>query len=62
MSTIMHTLIGLVAGYVFGIVVAAVVAFAFGMEDAARIIAIAFGVLGALTGPAVARRLDESPR
>jgi hypothetical protein len=62
MNTIMNVLMGLIAGYVIGILVAAVFAFVFGMDDAARFIAIAFGLLGAMSGPSLSARLRDQVR
>lgn len=60
MTTLMYALMGLIVGYVVGIVIAAVFAFVLNLDDAARFIAIGCGLLGALAGPAVAKRLGES--
>ncbi len=60
MTTLMYALMGLIVGYVVGIVLAAFFAFVLDMEGAARFIAIGSGLLGALAGPAVAKRFGES--
>lgn len=62
MNTLMYALMGLIVGYVIGIALAAVFAFVLDLGGAARFIAIGSGLLGALAGPAVAKRLGESSR
>lgn len=60
MNTLIYALMGLILGYVVGIVIATVVAFVLDLEGAGRFIAIGSGLLGALAGPVVAKRLGES--
>lgn len=62
MTTLMSVLMGLIVGYVIGIVVAAFVAFVLDLDDVARFVAIAFGVLGAVAGPRLFGRLLDQPR
>jgi hypothetical protein len=57
MNLVITALMGLVLGYLVGIALAAIAAFVFGFEDAARFIAIGCGVLGAATGPRLFGRL-----
>lgn len=58
MNVIVRILIGLVAGYLVGIGLAAFTAFVLDYEDAARFIAIGCGLLGAVLGPVVGARFD----
>lgn len=62
MNIILNTLMGLIAGYLIGIVLAAIVAFGIGWEDQARFIAIGCGVLGAILGTPVAGALSRRNR
>lgn len=59
MNTMINALMGLILGYLIGILLAAFVAFVLGFEDAARFIAIASGLVGALLGPSVFGRLRD---
>ena len=56
MTIILKILIGLVAGYTIGVMLAAIVAFALDLEEVARFIAIGCGLLGAALGPVAFRR------
>ncbi len=58
MNIVLRVLIGLIAGYLVGIVLAATAAYVFDLEEAARFIAIGCGLLGAALGPRVFSRLD----
>ena len=60
MNTLMYALMGLIVGYVIGVGLAALFVFAFDMDGVARFIAIGCGLLGAVIGPTVARRLGRS--
>lgn len=51
MNTLVKVLIGLVAGYVVGILLAAFAAFVLDLDEIARFIAIGCGILGAALGP-----------
>lgn len=62
MNIVINALIGLIAGYIVGVILAAIVAFVFDLPDAARFVAIAFGLLGAVAGPSVFGRLREDTR
>lgn len=62
MNIILRVFVGLIAGYLIGIVLAATAAFVFGLEDAARFIAIGCGLIGALAGPIVFSRLRVGQR
>lgn len=59
MRTLTSVLIGLVVGYLVGIMLASVAAFVFDLEDIARFIAIGCGLLGALLGPVVSNQLRQ---
>jgi predicted membrane protein len=62
MSVLVKILIGLVAGYVIGIALAAIAAFVFDLDEIARFIAIGCGIAGAILGPTLLRRVDVGAR
>lgn len=59
MNLVVNVLIGLVLGYLVGVIFASIAAFVFGLEDAARFIAIGCALAGAVTGPSVLGRFRE---
>lgn len=62
MNILVKVLIGLVAGYIIGIILAAIAAFALGFEDVARFLAIGCGIVGAAVGPTLVDRLQGRNR
>ena len=62
MNTIVKVLIGLVVGYVVGIGLAAVAAFALDLDEIARFIAIGCGIAGAVLGPVLLAGRDLGAR
>ncbi|HYH11389.1 MAG TPA: DUF5957 family protein [Thermomicrobiales bacterium] len=62
MNIAVKILIGLVAGYIIGIILAAITAFVFDFEGAARFVAIGCGILGAILGPMILDRLGVTAR
>ena len=58
MNQVITILIGLIVGYMLGIGLAALAAFVFGFEDAARVIAIGSGLLGAAVAVPLGQRLQ----
>lgn len=62
MQTLVKVLIGLVAGYVIGILLAAFAAFVLDLDEIARFIAIGCGILGAVLGPVLLAGRDLGGR
>lgn len=62
MNNVINALMGLIAGYTVGIILAVVVAFVFGPDAAARFVAIGCGLLGAVLGPSLFGPLRDEPR
>ncbi len=62
MQTLVKVLIGLVAGYLVGIVLAAFAAFVLDLDEIARFIAIGCGILGAVLGPVLLAERDLGAR
>jgi hypothetical protein len=62
MNLFLKILIGLVAGYTLGVVIAAFTAFVLDLDDIARFIAIGCGVAGAVLGPVLLAGRDLGAR
>ena len=62
MQTLVKVLIGLVAGYIIGIALAAFAAFVLDLDEIARFIAIGCGILGAVLGPVLIAGRDPVAR
>ncbi len=62
MQTLVKALIGLVAGYLMGILLAAFAAFVLDLDEIARFIAIGCGILGAVLGPRMLAGRDLAGR
>jgi hypothetical protein len=58
MTLLLKILIGLIAGYIVGIILGAFGAFVLDFESAARFVATGSALIGAVLGPRVLRRLD----